>query len=67
MSTPQITITVTPGGDVQLQSNVPDQILIYGILERAKDAIRESFASRANGKQIVAAPADVLNRLSPSN
>ena len=63
MNEAQILITVKANGEVQLQTNLPNLIAIYGALEAGKDAVRKSFAERANGSGIVAAPAEALKQL----
>lgn len=63
MNRPQIEISVNEKGQVQLRANVTDQVLIYGMIEMAKDAVRQNAAKAAEGSNIVAAPATALNKL----
>jgi hypothetical protein len=57
---PQIVITVTKEGEIRVQANITDPIILFGVLERAKDALREGLAQQANGPQVIAAPATAL-------
>lgn len=67
MTIPQITITVEPTGEIRVQSNVQDQIILYGMIERAKDALRDNFAKQAAGNSgLVQATAEALKMLEPA-
>lgn len=57
---PFIVLQVTPDGNVQMSTNVQMDILGYGILEKAKQAVQKAFSKES---PIVAAPASVLGSL----
>lgn len=63
MTTPQILIKVNEAGQVQMQANTADPVILYGLLEMAKDAIRQNASRQASNSGIVAAPAGALNQL----
>lgn len=63
---PTITLTLKPDGTIRLQANVDQPILLYGMLELGKDAVRSIKAQQAKGG-IVAAPAEALNQLAPAS
>lgn len=66
MTTPQIVITVKQTGEIQVQSNVQDQIILYGMIERAKDALRDNFAKATSNSGLVQATAEALKMLEPA-
>jgi hypothetical protein len=54
---PPLTIQVQPNGGVSVSGPIQDKLLCYGMLECARDAIREHAEKAANGKIIAASPA----------
>lgn len=57
---PTITLTLQANGELRLQANVDNPILLYGLLERGKDLVRQSNDERAKGPQIIPAEASAL-------
>ena len=60
MTEPTIVITRKADGRIQAQANVQDLIVIYGMLEMGKDAIREALKQGQSG--IVPAAASDIPR-----
>lgn len=54
----QLLITLTSTGQIQIQGPIQDKTLCYGLMESAKDAIREHHAeqAKAGGLTIVRQP-----------
>lgn len=51
----QLTISVNTNGSVRVEGPVHEKILCYGMLEAAKDAIKEHHDAIVNGSRIVPA------------
>ena len=45
-----LTITIEDNGSISVNGPIHDKILAYGMLEGAKDAIREFIATQAKGE-----------------
>lgn len=53
---PELTITFNPDGTVQVRGPLNNKVLCYGMLEAARDAVRDFEPQN----HLVAAPASVL-------
>jgi hypothetical protein len=56
----QLVITVDDKGQVQVTGPIHDRLLCYGLLEAARDAIKEHNDNLAKSSIVPARPADVL-------
>ncbi len=56
MTTPKLLIEVQPDGSVNVSGPLTDKILCYGMLEAARDAIRDYKADQ----RIMAAPPSLV-------
>jgi hypothetical protein len=54
----QLVIQITVDGQIQVHGPIQDKMLCYGLLECARDAIREFDAKAAQSKIVQARPAD---------
>lgn len=67
-SAAQLVITLTNDGQVQVQGPIANKMLCYGMLESARDAIRDFIAAQSKaGEGIEVADAGLMNRLHSPN
>lgn len=62
---PAITLTVTlkPGGVIEVNGPLADEILCYGLLEKARQVVAEHRRRQATGEAVQQAPAALLQHL----
>ena len=57
----QLIITLSPDGQIQVNGPIDNKLLCYGMLDSAKDAIRDRLAQQTS--EIEIADSGLINRL----
>lgn len=63
MENPTITIVMNQDGSIRLQANIDNPVILYGMLGRAKDAVKDGIDEKSRQGRVLAASAGALKQL----